>query len=562
MAMRKRLSWGRWAAVCAGTTALVLSGLPAYAAAEEEEGYGNNLAVPVVWAEAADAGVRPVLRGTGPQTEDLTLDPAAHVQLNGDELFLQKTANTWQAENADAAALSGLAMTEAGKVDVSTVDWGDNLEAMDWRTGMQVRVETKLLQDVSGLTDAADATTGMTGYVMKKVSGQGQDESWGVVGLEDSGAWHAQAAQATEAVLYTSKGCLSIERIDQANTLTWDPDTHMWTDAGTVKCLGEVTDGPGGYNAEVTVSGGMTYGFVWSTKSISAGLYRLTFSLKPDSGAAITNNTTVLQPVEEEGSAALAAEEEEGGKPGGNTAVLDPANNLTYIDVGISYNDSKPTRPLDLQAVPDVGSVALSWKTPASAGEGPITGYSVTGKRVDGSATLPETIVPADQALAATYLGLTGDEPYEFSVAAVTPSGTGDTATVVATPKSAPKPGEPVVVPAEPGGDVKQVRRNQRSLKLKIRVRAQERIKVRAFGEVYAVQAGEKVRTRTQVTLWFNPVGKNKPALVIKRIRTNAKGEFTTRFQVQRAGSVFATVAQNETMLAARSKVYTVRLAA
>ena len=182
--MRWRNEVIRRAASVAGTAALVLASAPAAAAVVpmapgggEDTLPGNNLAAPVLWAETADVGVRPVLRGSGPQTEDLTLDsdPAAHVVIDGVDLFLQKTLNEWQSENADASAIPGLPITDQGKLPITYVDWGDNLEAKDWRTGMHVRVETKMLQDVSGLTDpepadTADAT-GMTGYTMMKVGG-------------------------------------------------------------------------------------------------------------------------------------------------------------------------------------------------------------------------------------------------------------------------------------------------------------------------------------------------------------------------------------------------------
>ena len=164
-----------------------------------------------------------------------------------------------------------------------------------------------------------------------------------------------------------------------------------------------------------------------------------------------------------------------------------PDENLTYIDVGLSYNDSRPTKPLDLTATRADEAVALAWKTPASAGIGPITEYKVTGKSLTDGSDLPEVRIPADQATATTYLGLTGGEPYEFSVAAVTPSGTGDSATVVATPRAkvpALVKGETVGVPADKGGD-KAKKRMERKLHLKIRVQATNRIQVQAFGEAY-----------------------------------------------------------------------------
>ena len=87
-------------------------------------------------------------------------------------LFLQKTVNAWQADNVELAD-SGLAQS-GGRLPVTYLDWGDNLEAKDWSTKQMVRVETRLLQKVDG----------MTGYVMKKVFGQGQTEMWGVLGTQ------------------------------------------------------------------------------------------------------------------------------------------------------------------------------------------------------------------------------------------------------------------------------------------------------------------------------------------------------------------------------------------
>ncbi len=514
-AMRSRNVLVRWLAAATGSAALLLGSAPAMNAVGpmapggggEDTSPGNNLAVPVIWAESADVGVRPVLRGTGPQTEDLTLDtdPASHVVVDGVDLFVQKTLNEWQSENADASSLTGLPTTDTGKLPITYVDWGDNLEAKDWRTGMHVRIETKMLQDVSGLTDPepADAsnTAGMTGYTMMKVGGQGQDEQWGVMAVPDASIWHAVSAQSDQAIVYTSQACLTIERIDKATSLTWDATTRTWTEDGVVKCVGEVTDGPGGYGAEVTVSGGMTYGFNWPTKAVNAGLYRLTFSLKPDSGADFTDATSILQPVEEEESAVVAEKggPAAGGKPAGNVAVLMPEENLTYIDIGVSYDESLPTKPLDLNAVRGEEAVALTWKAPASAGNGPITEYAVSGKLLADGSQLPEVLVPADRALETSYLGLTGGEPYEFSVAAVTPSGAGDTSTVVATPTSKVPTlvkDEVIGIPGDRDGD-KVAKRMNRKLRLKIRVKATNRIRVRAFGEVYGKQHGKNVRSRS-----------------------------------------------------------------
>ena len=217
-----------------------------------------------------------------------------------DPLFLQKTVNAWQADNVELAD-SGLALSD-GRLPVTYLDWGDNLEAKDWSTKQMVRVETRLLQKVDG----------MTGYVMKKVFGQGQTEMWGVLGKQvpadppdpATDPWSATDEQRTEAFAYTSNACLTIERIDRATSLAWDPADRAWTPDGKSICVGDVADGPGGYGAEVTVSGGMTYGYVWHARGAESGLYRLTFSLKPGAGVDIAPSTAryVSATTEEGGS--------------------------------------------------------------------------------------------------------------------------------------------------------------------------------------------------------------------------------------------------------------------
>ena len=102
-------------------------------------------------------------------------------------------------------------------------------------------------------------------------------------------AWVATEQQRTEAFVYTGHACLTIERIDQAAVVAWDATDQAWTDAGDPVCIGEGADGPGAYGAEVTISGGITYGYVWDASDLPSGLYRLTFSLKPESGVDLAD---------------------------------------------------------------------------------------------------------------------------------------------------------------------------------------------------------------------------------------------------------------------------------
>ena len=111
----------------------------------------------------------------------------------------------------------------------------------------------------------------------------------GVVATGGTGAWIATSSRGPRHSRYTGLACLTIERIDQAAVVAWDATDQAWTDAGDPVCIGEGADGPGAYGAEVTISGGSTYGHVWDASTLPSGLYRLTFSLKPESGVDLAD---------------------------------------------------------------------------------------------------------------------------------------------------------------------------------------------------------------------------------------------------------------------------------
>ena len=105
----------------------------------------------------------------------------------------------------------------------------------------------------------------------------------------------------------------------------------------------EAGDGPGYYNAEINVKGRVIYGYTWNVRRMNDGDgdYRITYSFDSECGGVSLNTffteglTEIMVPLEEEESA--KATEDEGG---GATAVLDCADNLTYIDVRIHARNS------------------------------------------------------------------------------------------------------------------------------------------------------------------------------------------------------------------------------
>lgn len=283
---------------------------------------GNNLSFPVQVSESVYPLTFPGAAGTvlidgvvlpGTNSTDDPTPCLGAVQ--------KDSLNSWQADSA-------LATPNV----ITTIDWGDNLESKDWKLGTVVRVET-------GLYDSVLAAP-MTRYEMCYISGSGTDEVWGLRVTGSAGAYVPVELESTEAMVYTAGARLTIQHIVPGGPYTWDPATHMWTGTGAsapifnAAAWQATADGPGSYGAELNVGGKIVYGYVWKTTGLTAGEYRLTFSLDDaetgfvGSGASFDGTTIILGSTE-----AVAAAEEEGG---GNTAQIDTTNQLTYIDVGLT----------------------------------------------------------------------------------------------------------------------------------------------------------------------------------------------------------------------------------
>jgi hypothetical protein len=84
----------------------------------------------------------------------------------------QDALNIWQAGSVIAT----------GRVQVDLIDWGDNLESVDWYTKSKVRTEVVLFEDttVNSPNDDAPEYEPMTQYLLKHVSGWGITELWGL----------------------------------------------------------------------------------------------------------------------------------------------------------------------------------------------------------------------------------------------------------------------------------------------------------------------------------------------------------------------------------------------
>ena len=375
-----------------GTAVGVVAGLVAsslvmtpMATAAEEETAGNNLAVPVLWSEAGYVLTPP---GTMGETLITGIEQSCSEDTSVSAAIQKDLGNSWQAEN----------MLLPGN-SVSSLDWGDNIEVKDWSVGQQVRVETALYADLGEDT--------MTGYEMCHVSGKGTDEVWGArIATGGGGEMTTEAAseepaaeepaveepaveeapgdggkslieyESAEAMVYTAGARLTIQRIDADANPTWDATQRRWVGPGVADPVfngavhEKTSDGPGSYGAEINVSGKVVFGFNWQTDGLFNGEYRITFSLDgpvgdfPGTGTSLAS--AVIRPsVEETAGDELAIRSAPmaghgggmgggghgggggggGGEGGGNVAEIVGAQNLSFIDVGLSGGENPPVDP-------------------------------------------------------------------------------------------------------------------------------------------------------------------------------------------------------------------------
>ena len=342
-------------------------------AASEEPTAGNNLSFPVIWADGYEKTLRePPVEGEASLAgewwyvwgED-PIDPnypifsckpnsivpelCADASAPGDDLsnvykaYIQKVAsNVWQASNFPA--------TEPLNVDL--IDWGDNLESIDWGVRSMVRTEIVLYENLE---------TPVVEYAMRHVDGWGEDEVHGLQTTLDDEIVYGPGTQAT---VYSHNARLTIQKLNvdrdsiPEGKLTWVPNTG-WESVNPNDTLinpplvnmavYEAEDGPGYYNAEINVKGKIIYGYTWNLRHMNEGIgtYRITFSLDKEGGPVPLNtffngSTQILVPVEEDAVAkaditsAHEDSDEEGGEGSrGGTGIIDVANNLTYMDVRI-----------------------------------------------------------------------------------------------------------------------------------------------------------------------------------------------------------------------------------
>lgn len=364
---------------------------------KKPEGAGNCLSFPVIWAEGVTKALRgisgtdPVVNGEwwytwGTNGVDPDVTPAScppdpdeiNFDLNPEGLpfcddgipgsltlpageppadnpkdlaraYLQKDFNNvWQAQTLDTWPVDNI---------VDWIDWGDNLESVDWYTRSQVRTEVVLFED-----NPNPVLEPWLEYEMRHVSGWGIDEVHGLAAsIEDQPL--AFLGPGDKATVYSHCARLIIQKLyvddpedpvlgnlEWVPTIGWKeidgyPDDLINDVALLNKPVFEAGDGPGYYSAEINVKGRIIYGYTWNVRKSNegAGLYRITFSLDSDCPTAMGLNTDfvdgiteILVPLEEDIIEQIAiAESDDSGDSGGGTGVLRGDLNLTYMDIRI-----------------------------------------------------------------------------------------------------------------------------------------------------------------------------------------------------------------------------------
>lgn len=223
---------------------------------ESTEEAGNNLSIPVVFAEgigvtgqpvSTDPGVRPLITDTITVT-GLPFFWTGNVTTYG-AYYEQQTFNVWRPEIVDGTGQPAYS---------AQIDWGDNLVSQTWSAARPIRVEQGLY--ATGLS--------LVGFNMTYLYGEGPDEMQGTDGTTGSFV----------PMIYTAGPTLVVEKL---NSQGGSP-------------VATVVDEVAG--SEVNVGGKIIYGYnlrldKWTAPAgvTKDGWYRITFKLATSANLTITS---------------------------------------------------------------------------------------------------------------------------------------------------------------------------------------------------------------------------------------------------------------------------------
>lgn len=256
----------------------------------------NNLSFPVLCADGFSIIPIPNTEGqfgviyTGPYT-GLTAEQLA--LLTGYDWYAQKVeGNVWQAEYQSVA-----------NAEVYFVDWGDAMESVDPKVNRPYRLELALY---AHLTDPLSA------YTMAELAfPSSPQETQGTNTIKYSSDY---------ATITTPKGNLVVQKYEPNATLTWNGS--YWDGAYPPE---DVT-----FAQELNVGGKYIFGASqggW--KPTEEAEFRITFYFDNTNGPSSVS-LSAAQPGDYNGGTPIIPKIGEN-----NTAIVDPINNITYIDVTV-----------------------------------------------------------------------------------------------------------------------------------------------------------------------------------------------------------------------------------
>lgn len=264
------------------------------------EPVGNNLSFPAIALEGIT--LTPLTETTftvpytGPYT-GLTTEEIALLEATGLWYAQKVQGNLWQADFTNGNA----------SVDITFIDWGDVIEAVNPKTARPFRVEVTLYTDISDEP--------LTGYDMVMLANPSSPNE--VQGTKADNTYESVWATVTSDVPN-----MIIQPFAPGASLTWDPDLLQWVGVGVALPITGFIFAP-----ELNVGGKYIYGASqggW--RPTQAGRYRLTFYLDGNSnidmrGAEIGNYA---------GNIKWTTPEIKASAP-----VVDRILNLTYADVTV-----------------------------------------------------------------------------------------------------------------------------------------------------------------------------------------------------------------------------------
>lgn len=281
--------------------------------------------------------------------------------------------------------------TDDGKlpdsIPVAYVDWGDALEAVSWTERSVVRVETQpwssTIPGYSPVTACVNAAPGdpeidcKVGFQMWHVSGQGITEHWGVraTDVDETVSYNFDSPFQ---IIKTTNARLNVAKMVEGDALCSQPGGNPGDDPPAVgdwtgaEWLGTCTVYDQPYTVETSVGGKYVYGYNLRMKEIlpslecgdewiKTGFYRLTFYAPDDvdftghsEATPIPNvappsvptevrtlprngvfNTITVPPEPEPVIEAESDDEDPDADDRLYRPVIDPVNNLTYLDICI-----------------------------------------------------------------------------------------------------------------------------------------------------------------------------------------------------------------------------------